>query len=304
MIIYLNKNANSGRAAAKWEKVERYVMNRFPNSKIVEANDFAFINIGDAIAKGETEFISAGGDGTFNSLINLIISNSVNQEFHRFKVGAIGLGSSNDFHKPFKEFIDGIPVRIDFKNIEACDVGVIEYYDNGVLLKSKYWMINASIGILADANNHFNHKGLMWDFFKRHFVNGAILYSALMTIAKYKNKKCRLSSEAFGTKETVISNLGIAKNPNFAGEFAYPGIYSPANGLFSMYLMENKSVLETLLTFIKLWKRKGENVIQSGETDSIEISSDVTFNVEFDGEVVSTNTVRFSIINKAIQLCK
>jgi len=304
MIIYLNKRANSGRAIAKWNKIEKFVMNRFSNAEIVEANDFACINISDAIANGETEFISAGGDGTFNSLINLLISNSFNQEFHRFKVGAIGLGSSNDFHKPYKEFVCGIPVRINFTNTEASDVGIIEYYNNRFFLQTKYWMINASIGILADANKYFNHKGMMWDFFKRHFVNAAILYSALKTIAQYRNKKCRLSSETFSIKDTVISNLGIAKNPNFAGEFVYPGTYSPANGLFSLYLMENKSILETLLTLARLWKNKGKNRLQSGESDTIEISSDVPFNVEFDGEVVTTDTARFSIINKAIQLCR
>ena len=304
MIIYLNKRANSGRAAAKWEKVEKHVMNLFPYAEIIEANDFACTNFSDAIAKGETEYISAGGDGTFNSLINLLISNSFNQEFHRFKVGAIGLGSSNDFHKPYKEFVCGIPVRINFKNTEACDVGVIEYYDNRIFLQTRYWMINASIGILADANKYFNHKGLMWDFFKRHFVNTAILYSALKTISQYKNKKCRVSSDVFSIKDAMISNLGIAKNPNFAGEFVYPGTYNPSNGLFSLYLMENKSIIETLLTLAKLWKKKGKNTLQSGESVTIEISSDVQFNVEFDGEVVSTDTARFSIINKAIQLCR
>ena len=306
MIIYLNKRANSGRAAAKWQRVEKHVMNRFPDAGIVEANNLAYINISNAVANGETDFISAGGDGTFNSLINLLISCTPENELRNIKVGAIGLGSSNDFHKPYNEWICGIPVRIDFENTKSSDAGVIEFYYNNVFWEKRYWMINASIGILADANKHFNHRGLMWDFFKRYFVDGAILYSALMTVVKHKNKNCRLSSEHFSVKDTMISNFGIAKNPNFAGDFTYPGIYNPANGLLNLYLLENTGLAETLRTLVKLWKNKRRYLpnIQTGVTDTIEISSDVPFNVEFDGEVITTDTARFSLINKAIQLCK
>jgi diacylglycerol kinase family enzyme len=195
-------------------------------------------------------------------------------------------------------------VRIDFENTEMSDVGVIEFFYNSVFWEKRYWMINASIGIIADANKFFNHQSIMWDFFKRYFVNGAILFSALKTITRYKNKDCRLSSSDFSKNNAMISNFGIAKNPNFAGDFSYPGTYSPANGLFSLYLLENKSLKETLFTLRKLWKKKLNNFMQSGKTDLIEISSDVQFNVEFDGEVITTDTARFSIVNKAIKICK
>lgn len=304
MIIYLNKRANSGRAASRWVRIEKQVLQRFPDAEIVKADDLAYTNISGAISKGETEFISAGGDGTFNSLINMIISCTPEKDLYKIKVGAIGLGSSNDFHKPYSERICGIPVRIDFENTEASDAGVIEFYYNRVFWEKRYWMINSSIGILADANKYFNHRGIMWDYFKRHFVNGAILYSALKTIAQYKNKRCSFSSVNFGIKDAVVSSFGIAKNPNFAGEFSYPGKHCPANGLFSLYLLENMNIAQTILTLAALWKKKGKNMLKSAETDWIEVNSDTQFNVEFDGEVVTTDTARFSIINKAVQLCK
>ena len=306
MVILLNKSSNSGNAALKWNKIKPHIFNKFPEINIIEANNIADNLIIDAVANGEKEFISAGGDGTLNFLINILMRNSFDLEINKFKIGAIGLGSSNDFHKPYNKSIDSIPARIDFANCEACDVGVIEYVDEDSSVNIKYWVINSSIGILADANKYFNHKGLIWDLFKRSFVGGAILYSALTTIAKYKNKNCSLSSENLINRNAVISNIGITKNPNFAGDFSYPVSYNPSNGLFNFHLLENSNLFETLLTLRKLWKNKKNPIlnIQSGETNSIEISSDNPINIEYDGEVISTVKAKFSIMTKAINLCR
>lgn len=306
MIIYLNIKSNSGRTEAKWNKIKEIIYSIYPEVWIIKADSSADDKIRRAIASGETNYLSAGGDGTLNSLLNILMDNSSIDECNKFKIGALGLGSSNDFHKPFNKRIAGVPVRIDFDNYETNDVGVIEYIDENSIARRKYWIINASIGVLADANMHFNHKGVIWNYFKRYLTGSAIIYSALITIAGYRNKICRLKSKELMSKTIYLSNLGIAKNPNFAGDFSYPGTYNPSNGLFSLYLMENMSVTKTLLTLIKLWKNKSDRSmnIYKGESDSIEIESNTPLNVEFDGEVISTTKLQFSLISKAIGVCK
>ena len=238
MVILLNKNANSGNAAVKWNKIRNYIFRKFPEAKIIETGNLSDIYIVDAIANGETEFISAGGDGTLNFLVNILMMNSFDLDLSKFKIGAIGLGSSNDFHKPYDKNICGVPVRIDFDDYETSDVGVIEYLNEDFETEKKYWFINSSVGILADANKYFNHHGIMWDYLKSHFVGGAILFSALKTIANYKNKNCTISSENIFNRNAEISNFGITKNPNFAGDFSYPVPCTPASGFFNYHLLE------------------------------------------------------------------
>ena len=306
MFILLNKKANSGRAALKWNGIERYIYDRFYAADVIETDESSDNYIAEALANGEREFISAGGDGTLNHLINMLAEKSSAEYLKNLRIGAIGLGSSNDFQKPYNEIINSIPVRIDFDNCEASDLGVLEYCDVNNTAHTKYWVINSSIGILADANKYFNHCGLIWDYVKSHFVDGAILYAAIQTILKFKAKTCLISTSETDAGNVQISNIGITKNPNFAGDFSYPVPYRPSNGLFDIHIIEKSNLFGLLITLFRLWGSKDNSKvkIESGESDSFEVSSYSPFAVEFDGEVISTKKAKFFVMKEQINLCR
>ena len=63
---------------------------------------------------------SATGSGTVNGVLNAILAQGAD-----VTLGAIGLGSSNDFHKPFAKDkrVGGAPVRLDASRAIRADVG-------------------------------------------------------------------------------------------------------------------------------------------------------------------------------------
>lgn len=301
MLIIVNPYSAGGTALKKWEKVVQ---------KIPPFNEVFFLDsnlkldeiIQNSLSAGEDEFVAAGGDGTVNLLLNKLISIAGSENIHKIKLGAIGLGSSNDFHKPLNGF--NIPVKINFGNAEERDVGYINYCQNNTVIM-KYFLINASLGITADANYFFNNPDNILEHLKELNTNLAIAYSALRTILKNKNKAIEINSKDTGYAKYNLTNLGVVKNPNFSGDLSYGGYAEYDNGKFDIHLCYDMKKIEIFNLLLKLTRHSFnlKNKAKSWSASEVEISSANPFSVEFDGEVVSTGRVKFGIIPKYLKVC-
>lgn len=302
MLILINRNCSGGRGIKKWIRIQDYF--KIYNPILLNADDSEIKEkLKAAIHNGETVFIASGGDGTVNHLLNLLIQTATSEELKKFTIGAVGIGSSNDFHKPFNAMIEGIPLSVDFEHATLRDVVIIYYALNDHQL-SKYFLINASIGITAEANNFFNKTDRVLNLLKKVNTKSAILYSALKTIFSYKNLIANICINGAGFK-TKITNLGITKNSHFSGDFCYDSVACYDNEKFDVHLAYDMRKLEVLRlmkalttkSFSKLPKTK------SWQSDRIIVSSHRKFVVEFDGEVICTNKVEFRILPKFIKVC-
>jgi diacylglycerol kinase family enzyme len=225
---------------------------------------------------------------------------------HNLRLGAIGLGSSNDFHKPYNELnlIDNIPYKLNFNKSELRDVGELSFLFNGNRI-TRYFIINASIGITAEGNYLFNNPDKILNYLKKLNTNGAILYSALKTIFGYRNFEAHIRRESSSASKVNITNLNIIKNPNVSGglNYGYPAVYN--NGKMNIHLAHDMNKFEIIKLFLALQKGRIENVnkLDSFPAKDIAIISDKVFNLEYDGEVMQTNSVLFSIIKESIKVC-
>lgn len=302
MVILLNTNCCGGKSLEKWNRIKNYIFNS--ETSVLQANENELIaKLKKSIETGETLFIAAGGDGTLNYLLNSLIKLATSEQLNNIAIGAVGIGSSNDFHKPFRSMIGEIPVCIDFQNTYLRDVGVITYGSDEGEVK-KYFLINASLGITAEANNLFNKSDLILRRLKQFNTKTAIFYSAIKTMMTYRNLNAEIIIDGDNYK-TMLSNLGITKNPHFSGDFCYDSNANYSDGKFNVHLAYDMTRVEILkllnaLTcdrFSKLEKTK------TWQTDGIKITSENKFAVEFDGEVVITNQVEFRVLNKFIKVC-
>lgn len=302
MVIVLNTNACGGKGFQKWNLIK----NKFINSQthVISLQEDGFEKkLSESIKNGETKFIASGGDGTVNLLLNYLIQFTTSEQLKEIVIGAIGIGSSNDFHKPFNSKNNPIPYCIDFQSGDFRDVGLItcETISGKV---EKYFLINASVGITAEANNLFNKSNFILRRLKQFNTKSAILYSAIKTIVSYKN----LMAEIFvnGNKlETPITNLGITKNPHFSGDFRYDSPVDYTSGKFDVHLAHDMNGFEVLnlmkaLTYNCFSKLKKT---RSWISDNIKITSINNFTVEYDGEVLVTNRAEFKVLHNFIKVC-
>lgn len=309
MLILVNPMAAGGTALKKWERIK----NLFPygnNSfKIYMCNGNINTHeiIKDELINGEMDFIAAGGDGTVNYLLNELVSISPPNKIKNIRLGAIGIGSSNDFHKPFSndKSLLGIPIKFDFDSAKLRDIGCISFKSDGKEIK-KYFIINSSIGITAEANYLFNNPDKILNQLKKFNTGLAILYSALKTIIKNKNIEIKIETTENKLSSYSLTNLGIVKNSHFSGNFRYQSPICYSNGKFDIHICQNMNKIDIMKLFVALQSGKVRNSEKfiSWQSDSLNISSSQDFAVEFDGEVIRSNNIKYSVLKEYIKVCQ
>lgn len=306
MLILLNDGSCGGNAANKWQTF----VNNFDLKEctVIKTEDVdGEEKLSSALSNGETDFAAAGGDGTVNFLLNKLMCLANESQILNLRLGAIGLGSSNDFHKPYNELnlIDNIPYKLNFNKSELRDVGELSFQHNGKKV-TRYFIINASIGITAEGNFLFNNPDLILNYLKKINTNSAILYSAIKTIFGYKDFEAEISRDNISKVKVNITNLNIIKNPHVSGDLCYgnPAVYN--DGKMNIHLAHDMNKFEVIQLFRALQKGSIERIarLESFPVKEIEVYSEKVFNLEYDGEVVQTNSVLFSIKKEWIKVCK
>ena len=308
MIILVNPEAGGGTGLKKWRAIAARVQERTgPFTEVITPDLKAMESAVDkALGAGETQFVAAGGDGTFNALANHILRRVPDPSAAGTILGAIGLGSSNDLHKPLNPpaIIDGCPVMLDFNAARPRDVGVATYLHDGVQ-RSRVFLINASAGVIAEGNLFFNQPDRVLAWLKGRSTALAILYASLRTILLFRNQPVVVTSTETGSFTSDLTNIGIVKNPHFTGDLRYPGEADYGNGQFTVYLfggLRRRGLL-------RLMKALSKGVFPSDiharvwTSQKIEISSSSPIAVESDGEVVRTHSVAFHILPRRMRVC-
>ncbi len=306
-MVLLNPFCSYGTGLKRWEQVKDELgrrIGRFKTEVPDSPQRFAEY-VSRAIRDGDNLLIAAGGDGTVNLLLNAVMTER--GAHNRITLGAVGLGSSNDFHKPFRPqtFINGIPVRIDAKNAFLCDVIQISYQYLEGMQNTQFCIINASIGITAEANALFNERSGFIKVARKISVEAAIVACALKAMFTYHDIPCQLSIDDGEPKKLPVTNLGIIKNPHFAGHFCYDTPIKPDDGELGINLCGGTSMLERVGLIAGLAKARfqGRPRTNCWSATHLTVESNRTFALELDGEVVRTRNARFKVIPKAVRCC-
>ena len=296
-LVLLNPNARRGRGRARYAAVKVHIDDAF-EARVVETeptgNDAP---IRAALDDGIRTFIAAGGDGTVNAVIDALVRLRGAITLDELTLGAVGLGSSNDAHKPLKLQIAGIPMRIDARHAVPRDVGIARW-DGG----ERAFLVSASVGVTAAANARFNHEDGVLRLLKRWWVDGAIMWAALRTIATWRNLSATLlvheTSSTF-----ALTHLGVAKTPWLAGGLHYD---TPVEaGRFVVNLCEGMSRLRTIRTLAALARGRfvGLPGTRSWSAPRASVVLDEPCDLELDGEIFRASRVSFELLPERIHLC-
>ena len=323
--VFLNTRSRGGAGKYLWkqfldtEYALKYGFNKAKIFNIAKINnpidilDAARSWAEECIQKGCRRFVAAGGDGTVHIAINSL--HSLNNFLPC--LGAIGIGSSNDFHKPNHYFgrslINGIPCRLDFDSAFKHDLGEVEYSLEPELFHKELFVINSSIGFTAQANEFFNCNNRFLRFVKRISVHSAIFITIIKEFFNYKKIYIQIIFNNMEQIKTNLINLGIVKNPNFAGNFRYDIHQYPDDGLFGVYLYGTRKnsktslnlkwkIIKTFSSLINGTFSKIPGVI-SKKCEQISIHSSYPIALEIDGEIKKITQANFRILPKELFIC-
>jgi diacylglycerol kinase family enzyme len=311
MLILLNKYSNNGHGIRKWALIENEVINRVKNMGHEVAIEDSQIDplelIKEYVSKGEKVFIAAGGDGSVHILANALMK-LPNEQRKGLTLGAIGLGSSNDFHKPMSEDskINGVPVKLNFLDPITHNTGFVEFVTENGDKKSEWFVINSSMGILAEGNDLFNKGDAVISFLKQRWVEGTISYSAAKTMFTYRNYKAKLIINGAESYETMLSNLSVVINPHFTGSLKYDTPVCPQSDHMCVNLCDGMGKLRQFITFYHMGNGRFLGLAQTKTWDasSVEIIPEKPVAFEMDGEVTRTSKVSIKLIKDGLNTCR
>ncbi len=307
--VVLNPRAAGGRAARVWEALAPAVAERTGPLAVVISGSPGGVaaRIGEWAERGATRFLAAGGDGTVNLVVTALASLGPRFPLDSFRLGAVGLGSSNDFHKPIREEsrIEGIPCRLDFDAAVPHDVCVIDYRDPRGSEQRRFWIINASIGTTAEANWFFNRPNAVMRRLKARRGGLAKAYATLHALLYFRGLACTLASDGDPASPARIRNLGIVKNPHFSGWLHFDSPYEPASGRFWVHRLDPVSPFRLVLTLLRLVRGRfqGQRATCSWPATRLVVEGKTPFAVEADGEVVLARSATFSVLGQRLGVC-
>ncbi len=307
MIVILNPSAGGGTALEKWARIKDSLPFREEQTVIQSVGDRPSLPqiIEQAVKNGEPHIVAAGGDGTVHEVLNALLPLSITQE-QDVILGAIGLGSSNDFHKPHgdAQSYRGIPMRIDFRHARKRDIGLVNVEGNNGVVR-RYFLINASIGLTAEGNAFFNTPDCLLRWLKKRSAGVGILYAALRSIATYQNVDVGITFGEGEEEHVRVTNLGIVKNPYFSGSLHYDVVPDYTNGKLGIFAAANLGLFGrlNLLRHLCRGKFSGTPHTFSRSETEVTIEAEHSLTIEVDGEILTGRRAQFSVLQNSLRVC-
>jgi diacylglycerol kinase family enzyme len=304
-LVLLNPACNYGTGRRRWDRVRAGLRERLGDFDLVEFGPADSVSdlTARALDSGVRFLVAAGGDGTVNVILNALFGLKRAAEV---TLGAIGLGSSNDFHKPWRKdgLIAGCPARVDLSSARPVDVIRIDYADGGTSM-TRYCLLNASIGVTAEANAFFNSRSYAIRALQRVSVDAAVTAAAVRTMLGFRNINCHIGVDDAAAFELAVSNLSAIKRPNVAGSLCYDTPVALDDGRMAVNVAFGLSFFGRIAAFAALSRGRfsGRPGTVTCYGTRVEVSSGSSFAMEFDGEVVQTSRAVFTLVPKGIEVC-
>ena len=298
--VIINPNAGKKKAQKDWDILSNLLTNngfkyefKFTNGKLD-----AFYLALNAIENGTKEIIAIGGDGTFNEIVNAILTQKKCKSTD-ISLGLFGIGTGNDWCRTLKipcNYNEALNIVKAGKTFIQ-DVGLATF-QNDEKSTSRHFANVAGMGFDASVAKKVNED-------KDSNRTGKILYLKNLLI-------CLLKSEYYNSEITIDTNkireeifsmsIGIGKY-NGGGMMQLPNAI-PDDGLLDITMIKKISKFQVIKqtknlydgTFIK------HPCVTLYRGNKIYINSETRMDLELDGEYVGHSPFRFEILPKALKV--
>jgi diacylglycerol kinase (ATP) len=306
-LVLLNPAARGGTAVAHFARVQSALSEAFsPRVVRLDPEGAWRGSVETALRAGVRSFVAAGGDGTVGALATTLVERRASVPLGDLTLAAVGLGSSNDYHKPVRRQVAGVPVRLDARAAGPRDLALARWESADGHEQARAFVVSASLGLAARANAFFTHghRDPLLRVLKSHAPGAAILYAAVHELARAGGLPARLTLPT-GDHRLVASSLSVTKTPYLAGCLRFDTPVAPDSGALAVNVCEWHGPAATLRQMIGLaaGRFRGRPGTRHWMTNEVAIALDRPDALELDGEVVEARHVRFAVLAERIRAC-
>jgi diacylglycerol kinase (ATP) len=306
LVIFVNAQARGGAGASRWSDVERELTRRGIAHEVVMCTSIRHMR--DALRLyadgGHREVVAAGGDGTVNALLNAVMEEKVRCRSAEFCLGAIGLGSSNDFHKPFRreKTVAGAPMLVDRSETSVIDVGRAMITDAEGRELVRHFLLNVSLGIVAQGNAAYNRGSVGLKALQLINVELAILGAAFVGLLRAKPVDVSVQLDSDVPLRQTVTNLHILKRVHFAGGMRYDIPVQPDDGEFGVVTWSKTARwrIPAALPRLYLGRFSGHRSADCAKAKRVCLKLAHPEVIELDGEIVSATAATIEILPRSL----
>ena len=301
--IVVNPKAGSDKCQEDWPEIKKLLEEKGFDFEFVvtEHQRHAIELVQNAVEKGFRNFISVGGDGTLNEVINGIFLKH-QKLLPEIKLGVVTVGTGNDWgrthHMPaeYSKMVDVIKKGHLFGH----DIGKAKYrFDHEDA--NRYFINIAGMGfdaMVAKKVNVMKEKG-----YRGLFV---YMYSLLSSLIRFKPTRLIIYSdgEMIYSDSTFLASIGICRY-NGGGMMLLPDAV-PNDGLFDLTIIRKVSRLKVMANIKNVFDGSFVKIKEverfQGKSFTVISEPPHALNLETDGESLGNAPLDFEVIPRAINM--
>jgi diacylglycerol kinase (ATP) len=299
-LVIVNPNAGNGKGQKDWEKISAFLKNDSIDFTVnfTERKGHAIHLTLDAISAGFRKFITVGGDGTLNEVVNGVFTNNICPTTD-VVLALIPVGTGNDWGRMF-----GIPldyekaVKIISENKRLIhDIGEVSFY-NGTEKTKRYFINIAGLGfesVVVRKTNFQKDKG--------HGGKLIYFYNLLTSLLSYKNTPAEIIIDGEKKYANVFS-INIGNGRYCGGGMRQTPNAVPDDGLLDVTIINGMGKFEIIRNLKILYDGTilSHHKIEGYRCRKISVSSDSLIHTEADGESLGHTPAEFGIIPASINI--
>ena len=304
-LVVVNPKASVGKSGRDWPAIKQLLIQEgiVFDDILTEYPRHAIEIVRNAIVeKGYRKFISVGGDGTNNEIINGIFTQDI-VPTTEITMAAIPIGTGNDWRRTFD-----IPLEYDkvVKIIKAGhifmhDIGKLTYYNNGDP-KIRYFLNAAGSGLDENICRSTN-------IMKQQGKEGTVRYllSTVKCLLKYHYVHVKIAIDDQMVIEDDVLSLSIGNCKYVGGGMKMMRDAIPNDGLLDITAVRKLAVLKFAVNVKNLYDGTFIDKLTEVSTfrgKKVRVVSEPphSLNVETEGETLSNSPFDFEIIPLAINV--
>ncbi len=232
------------------------------------------------------QVVISGGDGTINSIVNILLKNGID-----VPVGVIPSGTCNDFARCLS-----LPNSLN-ENLDIILAGNTIDVDVGLINDNKYFLSTCAGGLFVNVS-FSTHNEL-----KKNFGPFAYYLKALNEVTNIKSFKLKIETED-GVREEDSLLFLILNGKHAAGFSNVIKEADISDGLMDIVLIKSCSHIDLATLFFKVLSNDSLNDkhVAKLTAKSCVITSDSDVGISVDGEKASGLPIRVKFINKALKV--
>ncbi len=253
-----------------------YRIGNYGNEKtleILKEDDYSFV-------------VASGGDGTVNSLVNVMNRNNI-----KLPIGVIPSGTCNDFARSLN-----IPMELK-KCIDIIVAGNTTDVDAGLLNNEFYFLNTCAGGNFVDVSYNTSSE------FKKNFGPLAYYMKALGEVANIKPVKLKITTDNEVVEEEFLFFL-VLNGKHAAGFYNVIKEADLSDGFMDILLLHNCAPIDLAGLFFKVVSNDfiNDRNVMWLRTRNCTIEGNSGFALSVDGERWNTLPITINFINKSLKV--